>query len=331
MENVKRYAPVVITTLNRYEHFKRCLESLEKCSCADQTEVYIGLDYPPSDSYREGWSKIDNYLRLKERDNRFAKLIVLRREYNYGIKGKNTNISDLLRKACESSTHYIISEDDNEFAPNFLEYINWGLNYFENNNNVLYVCGYTYPNLDFLSNNVFLSKRFSGWGFGGWSTKKKNTARQWDEIKQMLDRYPLSTLFSEEIYKAGLLLGMYADGMMWGDALVDLMPGNWSCLYPKISKVRNWGHDGSGQHGGTVTGISKYTNIPFDTEKHFSPIIEGELFDHRIDKAYQSFNRRKLKDKVKPRVQFILYKLFGRVIHHEKNKPWHKVQLRKVR
>lgn len=330
MDEVKKYAPVIIPTLNRYEHFKRCLESLEKCSYANQTDVYVGLDFPPAEKYREGWSKIDNYLRNKERDNGFAKLIVLRREFNYGLRGNNSNLSDLLRKAGESSNRYIVSEDDNEFAPNFLEYINWGLDFFENNNDVLYICGYTYPNLDFLSNNVFLSKRYSGWGFGGWSNKKKNVARNWEEIKQALDRYPFTTLFSNNIYKAGLLLGMLAEGMMWGDALIELIPGNWACLYPKISKVRNWGHDGSGLHSGAISN-SKYKNIPFDTEYHFSPIIEGDLFDPRVEKSYQSFNKRNLKQKIKPRIQFILYKFFGRVIHHEKNTPWLKIQLRKVR
>ena len=52
------YAPVVIPTLNRFEHFKQCLESLERCNNADKTEVYVALDYPPSDKYVEGGEKL---------------------------------------------------------------------------------------------------------------------------------------------------------------------------------------------------------------------------------------------------------------------------------
>ena len=62
---IKQYAPVWIPTLNRFEHFKRCLESLERCTGADKTDVYVGLDYPPSDKYVEGWKKIDAYLAEK--------------------------------------------------------------------------------------------------------------------------------------------------------------------------------------------------------------------------------------------------------------------------
>lgn len=43
---VDNFAPVIIPTLCRYEHFKECLESLSRCTWAEKTEVYIGLDYP---------------------------------------------------------------------------------------------------------------------------------------------------------------------------------------------------------------------------------------------------------------------------------------------
>lgn len=49
------YSPVIIPTLNRYEHFRECLESLEHCVDADKTTVYIGLDYPPSEKHVDGW------------------------------------------------------------------------------------------------------------------------------------------------------------------------------------------------------------------------------------------------------------------------------------
>ena len=68
------YAPVIIPTLNRYEHFKNCLESLEACVGADFTDVYVALDYPPSEKYVEGWKKIDIYLHKKEKDNKCKRL-----------------------------------------------------------------------------------------------------------------------------------------------------------------------------------------------------------------------------------------------------------------
>lgn len=40
-------APILIPTLNRYEHLKRCVESLAKNKLAKESELVIGLDYPP--------------------------------------------------------------------------------------------------------------------------------------------------------------------------------------------------------------------------------------------------------------------------------------------
>ena len=51
MQEIKEFAPVLIPTLNRYEHFKRCLESLERCTWAEKTDVYVALDFPPSDKF----------------------------------------------------------------------------------------------------------------------------------------------------------------------------------------------------------------------------------------------------------------------------------------
>jgi hypothetical protein len=58
---------VIIPTLNKYEHFKHCIELLDRCTWADKTDVYVGLDYLPVDKYFEGWRRIDEYLR-----NRFS-------------------------------------------------------------------------------------------------------------------------------------------------------------------------------------------------------------------------------------------------------------------
>ena len=121
--NIITYSPVVIPTLNRYEHFKRCLESLERCSGAEYTDVYIGLDYPPSDKYIEGWKLIDEYLIKKEAKNGFKKLIIKRRKTNCGVGGPTDNGELLVKEILMDYDRYIFTEDDNEFSPNFLEYV----------------------------------------------------------------------------------------------------------------------------------------------------------------------------------------------------------------
>ena len=85
------YAPVIIPTLCRYKHFKECLESLSKCKWAEETEIFVGLDYPAKESHRSGYEKIKRYLK-EVGDMTFKKIHVFEREVNYG-GGKNWFLS----------------------------------------------------------------------------------------------------------------------------------------------------------------------------------------------------------------------------------------------
>ena len=111
------YAPVIIPTLNRYEHFCKCLESLEVCTGAEYTDVYIALDYPPSDKYVDGWKKVDAFLQEKEKNNNFKSLIVYRRKENYFFSDKG-NLKTAIEDLPRTVERFIYSEDDNIFSPN---------------------------------------------------------------------------------------------------------------------------------------------------------------------------------------------------------------------
>ena len=80
MENLN-YAPILIPTLNRYEHLRRCVESLAKNKLAKESELVIGLDYPPQEKYQEGWEKIKEFLPTI---SGFGKVTILSADKNIG-------------------------------------------------------------------------------------------------------------------------------------------------------------------------------------------------------------------------------------------------------
>lgn len=61
---IENFSPVLICTLNRYVHFKRCIESLSACTYADKTDLFIGLDYPLKDEHWEGYLIIKDSYRI---------------------------------------------------------------------------------------------------------------------------------------------------------------------------------------------------------------------------------------------------------------------------
>src|SRR5574344_1403880 len=168
-----KYSPVAIPTLCRYEHLIKCIESLSKCTGADQTDVFVALDYPAIEAHWEGYNKINAY--LKNCGNLgFKKLHIIKRKTNIGIgKGKISNLKLLVDDIFKTSDRVIISEDDNVFSPNFLEYVDKGLDLFENDKTVLSINGYShsYP-FKFNGNNHFRHNTdFSAWGYGIWKDR----------------------------------------------------------------------------------------------------------------------------------------------------------------
>ena len=104
-------APVLIPTLNRYQHIKNCIESLAKNPLAKETELYISVDYPPSEKYEQGYQSVIDY--LDSGVSGFKAVYIYKQEKNLGVF-KN---ADFLRnKAFEKCEGYIVTEDDNVFS-----------------------------------------------------------------------------------------------------------------------------------------------------------------------------------------------------------------------
>ena len=249
------YAPVIIPTLNRYAHFRKCLESLEKCVDADKTAVYVGLDYPPSEKYKEGWGLIDKYLSEKEKKHTFGKLVVMRRKSNCGLFGDNSNFRLLYKQlVAEGYDTYIVSEDDNVFSPNFLVYINKGLEKFRDDKSVLCICGYTHPYpLKFKDNTFFMHNVYcSAWGQGCWMSRVEEYAK-WRDPRWFRQSFSLKNLM--KMFKVGrrkvmiyLRLGRNYDYVPTTDYNLGVyaVVNNLNVVCPRMSLVRNMGCDGSG-------------------------------------------------------------------------------------
>lgn len=268
---IKHYAPVLIPTLNRYEHLKACIESLEKCTGADLTDVYVGLDYPPSGKYQKGWEEIDLYLKEKEKSHGFKKISVIRREQNCGAITNSTLLIDGIKKAYKT---YIFTEDDNIFSPNFLDFMNKGLALYENNPRVMAVCGYSYLEIEKMKtrSNVIAYRKYSGWGTGHWCDKVflyKLIGREYYRESILKSLKKTIKLWWIHPISINDFLSMHFRNQTYGDSLANAqlcLEGKY-CIFPRKSLVRNCGHDGSGEH---CTKSSVFIDQEIDTATTFS-------------------------------------------------------------
>lgn len=244
------YAPVFIPTLNRFNHFKRCVETLSACTFADRTDLYIALDYPLKDSHCDGYKKIENYI---ENIGGFKNIIIIKREYNFGAE---KNFFNTITEIFEKHDQLIFSEDDNVFAPTFLKIINNGLDTYKNRSDIFSVSGYNnpYPMPTWYKYDVYLRNHaFTAWGVGIWREKWNKVDWSLENFNEMLSRKENFKIL-KKYYQRHLpgILEIRNTGVILADVflLVYLINNNMSSVYPVKTRVQNTGHDGSGLHGG---------------------------------------------------------------------------------
>ena len=302
MMEISQFAPVLIPTLNRYVHLRRCVESLSRCTHADKTDLYIALDYPANDSHWEGYNKIKDYL---NEISVFKSVNIIKRDKNFGAIQNFRNAREQIFQTCD---RIILSEDDNEFSPNFLDYINKGLDKFENDPRVIAICGFSYP-IEIPKNynyNHYFSKAFSAWGYGIWKSKYNDIDWSINNIKKFL-KNPFN-IWKIKYVPYDLLFGLFhiiKTGKITGDrifAFNNFIHNTYS-VFPTISKVKNCGHDGSGIH----CNVSKLTYIlqeqMIDEEKIFCfdnvKVKEDPNIKKSINKHFKSLLNKSFKKRLK--------------------------------
>lgn len=312
------YAPVIMLTMNRFEHFKRCIDSLSRCTGAEYTEVYLGIDYPSKPEYQDGHEKICEYI---DHIHGFKKLHIFKREHNYGA---SFNCQDLREKVKEKFDRYIFSEDDNEFSLNFLEYMNEGLKRYKDNNNIIAICGYLLTwNSDYndcmrtFNKNIFPAKNYNAVGVGRWFAKELSVEGNLYTKTRVLN----SSFLTLRTIMAGysLTIARYINQIEKASEFPDVGRRlycafhNKYCIFPTISKVRNWGFDGSGLNSDYHPEMIE--SVELDTADHFE-FDDIEIKDYKEVKTFlrQMYNRHPDSGITWPGVlkQYIFYKITGK-------------------
>ncbi len=248
---IKNPAPVLIITLNRDKHFRKCVKSLSECLDANATDLYIALDYPLIESHWEGYNQIKSFI---DTITGFKSVTVIKREVNFGIQ---KNYIEGLNFVFEKHDRLIFSEDDNLFSVDFLNFMNKCLDKFESRDDIFSVNGYNYPiNIPIeYSENVYLWIGNSAWGQGFWRKKFKEI--EWSnelfqsEIKFFLKDYTNVLKFNRiaNTYIPALI-HMQNINKVHGDIYICLYQflNNMTSVFPVESRVRNIGNDGSGEN-----------------------------------------------------------------------------------
>lgn len=275
MNNENEYVPVIIPTLNRYEHLRRCIESLQRNTLAGKTEIYISIDYPPSEEFVDGWKLVKQF--LSQKIIGFKKVNVFYQNDNLGAQ---RNFEFLIEQVSIKYDAWISSEDDNEFSPNYLTFMNQAVEYMRHHEEIYSVCGHVSMFRDSLCNkiekkgyNSFRIQNLDAWGYACIRERDQKLRQSIcfkyleDIISDHRKREKLRCA-SRELYRYCMFgfLGK-VDSMLSNDkrdiiaiditSSIYLIMNDMYQLQPVVSKVRNWGNDGSGLHCGVDESIKE--------------------------------------------------------------------------
>lgn len=297
------YAPVAVTTLNRYEHLKELIDSLEKNTWVEYTDLIISLDYPPNEKYVEGYEKNKKYLQSKKRNNKFRKVTIFEQDKNLGSSKNSRWLKEYM---IQNYDRWITAEDDVVFAPNFLMYIDKGLELFEDDYTVQAICGC--HDLDKISHNGNVIKQvwYHPHGNATWKNKYIKLKDNCYDILLNPDNYSIASIldlfFHSKFLFQYYICNVLCDrtGCMWINEkelkLFDIIETLYNyytkscCVVPIKYKSHSCGFDGSGVSELRLTDSEK--EWPLDSEKMFeydvpNPFVVEKKSYKALDKCFK--------------------------------------------
>ncbi len=182
---MKRLAPLVVFAFNRIEPLKRCISSLLKNDEAENTDLFVFVDGPRINRV-EDKVNIETVRQYVKEIRGFKSLSYRFSENN---KGLGPSIIEGVSEVISRHGMAIVVEDDLILTPNFLSFMNKGLERFENEKKVFSVCGYTnkvripknYPY------DAYFCVRSSSWGWATWKDRWESVdweLKEWNAVEK---------------------------------------------------------------------------------------------------------------------------------------------------
>ncbi|WP_417168674.1 sugar transferase [Terrihalobacillus insolitus] len=245
-------APIVLFVYARPEHTIKTVEALAKNELSKESKLFIFSDAPKGKKDIEKVEKVRNYILSLSEKNWFESVSVHMSTENKGLA--NSVIEGVTSKI-EEFGKVIVLEDDLVTSPDFLSYMNQALNYYEKNDDIWSICGYTF-NINFpngYSDDVYLAYRGGSWGWATWIDR-------WIQVDWEVKDYPKfkkDKVVRKKLNCGGRDMADMLDAQMNGK--IDSWAIRWCytqsklnkfTIYPIKSRVKNIGLDGTGTHSG---------------------------------------------------------------------------------
>ena len=245
-----KQAPVVMFVYNRADHFVKTYEALSRCEGAKNTDLYVFSDGAKREEDTEKVNSVRAAVREAKEKTVFHTMEVIESPVN---KGLAASVIAGVTQVLEKYGRVIVVEDDCITSPHFLKFMNASLDFYEKEQNVGAIAGYT-PTLQYpagYTEDLFFAYRSCSCGWATWKDRWQNI--DW-ELKNIKDFYKNPKLI-QKLNSNGndRFIRLYrqtrGNGSSWSVRFgAHLVKNSQYTVYPRYSYIQNIGCDESGVH-----------------------------------------------------------------------------------
>lgn len=282
-------SPVVLFVFNRVEHTREVLNGLMKNTLAKKTKLYIFSDAEKCEKDREKVKAVRTLIHSDRVKEAFADVEIIEAQQN---KGLAPSIINGVTRVIEKYGRVIVLEDDSVPSPDYLEFMNNCLDYYQYDKRIWSIGGYSFLDKlpDAYKDDVYIMGRTCSYAWATWKER-------WEKVDWSVADYK-SFRWNLRARKAFNCYGN--DRAVMLDAQQIGRTSSWSIrfcyamfqnqmftVYPRYSRIKNIGQDGSG------TNFTKPTQIPeFLTEDYIRQEKVMDLSSPQLnDEIYRQFIR----------------------------------------
>ena len=241
-------APVVVFVYNRADHARITLNCLRENVLADKSDLYIYCDNAKNEKAQEGVDAVRTMVDDFVKNSGFLSVTVIKAEQN---KGLAASIIGGVGEVLDRYGRIIVVEDDLTTSKDFLTYMNNALDFYENNEKIWSISGYTFPlkSLRSYPHDIYMSPRGCSWGWATWKNRFDKVDWEVSDFEEFIRDSARIKHFNEGGPDMTDMLSRQVHGKINSWAIrwcYQESKENMFTVYPKESRVRNIGCDNSG-------------------------------------------------------------------------------------
>lgn len=298
--NEVELAPIVLFVYNRPWHTQQTVEALKKNDLAKESELFIYSDAPKNKQEIKHVAEVRAYIKKVEG---FKKVTVIERNKNWGLAN---SIINGVTKIVNEYGKAIVLEDDLVTSPYFLQFMNNGLKFYQENQGIMSITGFNLPPTCMklpknFTDDVYLNYRSSSWGWATWVNRWNLI--DWDikDFDQFIDDPKKQKLFNRGGDDLTDMLRAQMEGKIDSWAIrfsYAHFKQKMYSVYPRYSYINNIGLDGTGVHCGVtdilknnISKAKKTCNFVKDIRLHEDVMLELNKFYRKESLSVRGVNK----------------------------------------